>query len=294
MRAKALIFIALAAMATGCSESEGDIAGSGLIEADEILVSAEAGGRVLEKFFSEGSDVEEGDILLAIDSTRTALRLRAAHASLEVAGANLETARIKLSQAEQAEEYARSELARVVRLRESGTASERQHDRAEFEHDTAVISGRAAEANLGSIRAEMSRIEAEIARLEEELDDTRPRSPASGTVLTEFVDRGELLAPGRPIASIAGLDTVYVKVYLAAGSFARVRLGDSAEVDTESGGKKFDGTVVWTAQEAEFTPKNVQTGESRAGLVYAVKVSVPNPDRYLKVGMPVYVTLDSR
>jgi HlyD family secretion protein len=85
---------------------------------------------------------------------------------------------------------------------------------------------------------------------------------------------------------------VWVKVYLAAGDFAHIKLGDKAKVSTESGGGEFEGTVIWTSEEAEFTPKNVQTEQSRADLVYAAKVSIPNPEGTLKVGMPVFVTLE--
>jgi len=80
-------------------------------------------------------------------------------------------------------------------------------------------------------------------------------------------------------------------VYLSAGNFANITVGDKATVDTEAGGKTYQGHVVWTSEEAEFTPKNVQTEESRANLVYAVKVRVENTDGSLKIGMPVYVTI---
>jgi len=69
-------------------------------------------------------------------------------------------------------------------------------------------------------------------------------------------------------------------------------VGDKATVDTESGGRKYTGKVVWTSEEAEFTPKNVQTKKSRANLVYAVKVRIPNTDGMLKIGMPVFVTIE--
>ena len=86
---------------------------------------------------------------------------------------------------------------------------------------------------------------------------------------------------------------MWVKLYLTTGRFAAVKLGDPAAVSTESGGQSYNGTVVWTSDEAEFTPKNVQTEQARADLVYAVKVSILNLDRTLKVGMPVYVTLEN-
>ena len=86
------------------------------------------------------------------------------------------------------------------------------------------------------------------------------------------------------------MDSVWVKIYLSATDFANVSLGNKARVDTEAG-TVVDGTVTWMANQAEFTPKNVQTQKARADLVYAVEVTVANPQGQLKIGQPVYVTV---
>jgi HlyD family secretion protein len=286
--------ICLAVLTAGCSDNEKAASGSGFIETDEVLVSSEVTGRVMEKYFTEGSVVGRGDILLAVDPTRITLQIKSAQASLGAAEANLNVTEVQLSQAMEAEKLAESEFQRVTDLLKSGTANQRQYDRARFEYDSAQKSRQIAEARIAAVEAEIEKIRTEMARLQRELDDTTPESPIAGTVLEEYIDIGELLSPGRPITTIAGLDTVTVKIFLGAGPFAGIRLGDRAVVDTESGGKTFHGMVVWTSDKAEFTPENVQTKESRAGLVYAVKVSIPNPEHFLKVGMPVYVTLESR
>lgn len=294
MKHIALLFSAVALFMAGCSGNEEKIGGSGLIETDQVLVSAETSGRVIDKRFDEGTELAVGDTLLIIDPTRVQLQLAAARASKDVAEAKLRAARTQLEQAKDAEAYAQTELERVTRLLKSGTATQRQYDKVKFEYTSAVSTKETAAAQIKTIEAEIEKIAAEIGRAQQELDYTHPLAPIAGTVTDKYVEMGELLSPGRPIASIANLDSVYVKIYLNAGSFAHVKLGDSATVDTESGGQTFRGAVVWTADEAEFTPKNVQTEESRAGLVYAVKVDISNPDHILKVGMPVFVTLDTK
>ncbi|MEE8575968.1 MAG: HlyD family efflux transporter periplasmic adaptor subunit, partial [candidate division Zixibacteria bacterium] len=103
---------------------------------------------------------------------------------------------------------------------------------------------------------------------------------------------GELIAPGKPILRIARLDSVWVKLYLPAADFASVKLGDAVTIDTETGSNRLKGRVIKTADEAEFTPKNVQTKQARADLVYAVKIAIDNSTRHLKIGMPVFVTMD--
>ena len=244
---------------TGCADEDRTGAGSGLIETDEAIVSAEVSGRVLQRYFRVGDDLTVGDTLAMIDNSRLVLRLEAAKAGREAAEGNLRTTHVQVAQAEEAERFARIEFERAKRLLESGTTTQRVFDQAEHQYHTAVNARKSAEAQVASIEAEIRRISAEINTLERELRDYTPVAPITGTITDDYVETGELLAPGKPIVRIAQLDTVWVKVYLSTGDFARVKLGQTATVDTESGDQVFTGTVIWTADEAEFTPKNVQT-----------------------------------
>ncbi|MDH4156670.1 MAG: efflux RND transporter periplasmic adaptor subunit [candidate division Zixibacteria bacterium] len=279
---------------TGCSGGDQHPGGSGLVESDEVLVAAETSGRVETLFFDEGSTVVNGDTLAVIDPSRLQLELSSALAGQKVAQANLHTVEVQLERARKTEAYAGSERDRIAALLASGTATQKQYDQVEYEYSQAMVATKAARANIETVEAELNRIATDIKRIERAQADCYPLAPASGTITEKYVDRGELLGPGRPIARIARLDTLWVKVYLPTTDFARVKIGDRATVDTETSLGQLAGEVVWTAQEAEFTPKNVQTRQSRADLVYAVKVRIPNTDGALKIGMPVYVTLESR
>ncbi len=281
----------LAVFFSGCSKEEEVVGGSGLIETTEVIVSAETTGRIESLLFDEGTELLVGDTLVHIDTTRLALELASALAGRNVADERLVTAQLNLQKAREAEQYARSELDRVTRLLKSKTASQQQYDKLAHTHKETLIARDAAKAAIATIKAEITKINADINRIKRQLEDCYPTAPIAGRVTEKYVEIGELLAPGRPIAKIAKMDTVEVKVYLPAGDFAGVKTGDHARVDTESGGEIYSGTVVWTSDEAEFTPKNVQTKKSRADLVYAVKVQIPNRDGTLKVGMPVFVTI---
>jgi HlyD family secretion protein len=243
--------------------------------------------------FSEGTQVSAGDTLLVIDTTNLQLQLNAATAGLAAMRQELETARVRVKQARESQQYAKRERDRIARLYKSGTATERTFDEVEHQYQQAVLATEAAAASLKTLQARIEKTQADIALIEKQLADCHPAAPFSGRVTEEFVEVGELLAPGRPIAKVSRLDTLWVKVYMDAGDFASVRLGEAATVDTESGGKTYAGTVVWASDEAEFTPKNVQTKDARANLVYAVKVEVANSDNRLKIGMPVYVTVET-
>jgi HlyD family secretion protein len=101
------------------------------------------------------------------------------------------------------------------------------------------------------------------------------------------MEPGELVTPGAPIVRLAALDSVWLKVYIPEPEMGRVKLGQSAQVTSDSyPDKQYAGRVIEISQEAEFTPKNVQTKEERVKQVFWVKIGVDNPDRELKPGMP--------
>jgi HlyD family secretion protein len=275
----------------GCDNGNGQNGGSGLLEADEVIVSAETSGRVLSIAFGEGSEVGKGDTLLVIDPSRLELQLASAEAGKKVAQAQLESVRVQLAKAEEAEEYAQNERDRVAKLLNSGTATQKQMDQVEFELTQAGLSRETARASIGTVEAELTRIQADINRIVRELTDCYLMAPIDGIVTETYIETGELLSPGKAAMKTSQLRSLWVKVYLPAGNFANVKIGDTAVIDTETGGRQYEGEVVWTSEEAEFTPKNVQTEKSRANLVYAVKVRVDNTDGSLKIGMPVYVKI---
>ena len=289
--AKYMVIGGLLTVVAGCSSDDKAIGGSGLIETDEVIVSAQTSGQSLELFFDEGWVVKEGDTLTVIDPSKIELQRNAAEAGRQALADNLSSAKLQVEQAATREQYAKTEFDRVTQLLSSGTATQKQYDAVKFEYDQASIALKTAKSNVKSLQAQLNKADADIALIDRQLKDSYPVAPVPGTITEKYIQAGDLLAPGKPIARISKLDTVWVKVYLPAGDFANVKLGETASVSTESGGKDFPGTVTWTASEAEFTPKNVQTKQSRADLVYAVKVTIPNTGSTLKVGMPVFVTL---
>ena len=120
-----------------------------------------------------------------------------------------------------------------------------------------------------------------------QLRDTRITSPLDGTVLTRAVEPGELVQPGTPLYSILNLDKLYMKVYVPEPDVGKLKLGQNARVYVDAYPEQpFDATVTKIAQEAEFTPKNVQTREERVKQVFGVELSIDNPDGKLKPGMP--------
>lgn len=146
----------------------------------------------------------------------------------------------------------------------------------------------AAEAQLAQARAAQRQIEVMI-------EKATLRAPRSGIILSRPIHEGEQVTPGMPLMTIGSLDTVRLTVYISEADIGRVRLGQTAEVTVDSfPGRVFRGTVTFIAQNAEFTPRNVQTRDERATTVFAVRIELPNADHALKPGMPADVTLLER
>jgi HlyD family secretion protein len=185
---------------------------------------------------------------------------------------------------------AEKEYSRVSGLIETGSANRQQYDQAETRYRQTWLAASMARSALEAASADLARIDASIEIVRKQLADCRPVSPLDGKVITTYADPGELVGIGRPLIRLAKLDTVWVKIYLPAEDLTRIKLKNEARIDPEDGRDELiTGWVTWISPEAEFTPKNIQTREARADLVYAVKITIPNEEGELKIGMPVMV-----
>jgi len=187
----------------------------------------------------------------------------------------------RLSAARQASEEARA--ARERALAASGEVEIRESDvkRIAAERERVLAARATAERQAEVAGARVTEIEAQLA-------DTRIVAPAPATVMARLAEPGELVAAGRPIATLVNLEELYVRVYVAERNVGRIRLGARASVSVDAyPGRIFPGEVTELAQQAEFTPKEVHMKDEREKLVFGVKLRLNNPEGLLKPGMPV-------
>jgi membrane fusion protein YbhG len=143
---------------------------------------------------------------------------------------------------------------------------------------------------LATLEANVRRDQAALAVAQAQLGYTVLESPQAGIVLRKHVEPGEIIAAGTPVVTVADLGNIWVKIYIPEPQLGRIKLGQSADVTTDSyRGKVYRGKVIFINSEAEFTPKNIQTPEERVKLVFAVKIGLENPNQELKPGMPADV-----
>ena len=138
------------------------------------------------------------------------------------------------------------------------------------------------------ILAEVDVIDAQIAQVEYQIERSRVLNPVRGTVLETYARNFEVTAAGKPIYKIAPTDTLVLRAYVSGSQLTDVVVGQDVTVviDGSEDLREVPGRVTWIADEAEFTPKLIQTREERVNLVYAFKVLVPNANRAIKIGMP--------
>jgi len=146
--------------------------------------------------------------------------------------------------------------------------------------------------DLRALHSQLDQARAALAIAEDDLRKSTLYAPFNAFVTVKDTEEKEFVQPGTPVVTIADLDEVWVKTYVPETQLGRVRLGQEADVLSDTfPGKVYRGKVTFISPEAEFTPKNVQTKEERVKLVYRIKVTLSNPNQELKAGMPVDVII---
>mgnify|MGYP002539450389 CR=1 FL=1 len=279
----------LSLLAVGCGNRD-DFDATGTFEATEVTVSAEANGRILCFDVEEGDSVEAAVPVGAIDTVQ--LYLQKLQLERQVASARSSRPDVRKQATALREQIAQqqTERRRVENLLKDGAATTKQLD--DIDAQLKILQGQldallsTLHNNLASIDENSSAIELQIAQIEDRLSKCRIVSPVGGTVLAKYAEAGEL-AVGRPLIKVADLGQVYLRAYFTSEQLSSLRLGQQVTVTADFGGDEridYPGRITWIASESEFTPKSIQTRNSRANLVYAVKIAVKN-DGCLKLGL---------
>jgi HlyD family secretion protein len=320
-----LVAAGLIVGSAACRNRNGDTPrASGYVEATEVRVAAEVGGRVIEMTADEGRRVAAGDVLARLDTSDLEITIRRAEADRDQAAAQLrllqagargedvrqaraqaDSARADTAAAEAELRAASDDLQRFEALLAANAGSRKQRDDAATRVSVAAARVtaarervRAAEEGVarlraGSRREELASAEARvssanaiIAALQKNLADATVKAPVGGTITSKLVDTGEMVGARTPVAVISDLDHAWANVYVDEPRVPQLRLGQPATLLTDAG-DRIAGTITYISPRAEFTPRNVQTAEERSKLVYRIKVTVDNRAGILKPGMPV-------
>jgi HlyD family secretion protein len=296
-----------------CSSNKMKSDASGTFEADEVIVSAEVPGRILNFDVVEGANFKKGSVVGAIDSVTIALQkeqVQASIAALSKRTSNVEPT-IKLLQdqllvQESQLKTMEKEKARTENLVKQDAATTKQLDDINAQIDVlnkqAAVTRQQINVQKGNfmtqnrgIMSESEPLKKRVAQLNDQLDRTSIVNPVEGTVISKYAEAGEVVSTGKALYKIADLSYLNLRAYLTGDLLPSVKLGQKVTVlidDPEKEYRKYEGTITWISDKAEFTPKTIQTKEERANFVYAIKVRVKN-DGFLKIGMYAEVQLNA-
>ena len=293
---KKVIYIAMALLAISCTK-EAEFDAQGTFEATEVVVSSEATGRILNFDIEEGMAIAANQTVGTIDSLQLHLQRKQLVAQQSALLASRPDVKKQVAALREQIAKQKTELRRVDNMLRDGAATQKQKD--DIKAQIKILEGQ-LEAQLSTLDKNTSTIngnsvvlEAQIAALDDRISKCRIISPVGGTVLVKYAEAGELASVGKPLMKIADLGNIYLRAYFTSDQLANIKLGDEVKVVADFGGTErydYTGRVAWISSESEFTPKTIQTKDSRANLVYAVKIAVENDGR-LKIGLAGEVVL---
>ena len=324
------VLLGMTVLATGCNRGappESNRA-TGYIEATEVRVAAEVGGRLVDVTIAEGDRVSAGDVIARIDTSDVELALQRAQADrdqwqaqlalvragsrpedIRQAAAQVQSAQAEVKAAQAELDASAADLARFENLLRANAGSVKQRDDAATRREVAAARVRGAQdraqaaaetvaklragarpEEVDAARARVSSADAQIASLRKNAADAVVKAPVSGVVTAKLLDQGEMAAPRAAVAVITDLDHAWANLYVDERLVPRLKIGQPATLITDAG-QRLTGTITFISPKAEFTPRNVQTADERSKLVYRVKVTADNKDGVLKPGMPIEAEL---
>ncbi|MEW5957504.1 MAG: efflux RND transporter periplasmic adaptor subunit [Chloroflexota bacterium] len=223
-----------------------------------------------------------------------------------LAGAQMWEAWVDLNSAVQAQQDAETALNDLLRLRNDPQEADIKVAQAEAAYQTALAELAVAEAQVASLKAvpraeqvniasaQVKQAEADLTALQVERDKHTLKAPLAGWVVERVAHEGEMAAPGVSLLTLADLTQVTLTVYVPEPDIDTVSIGQRVNVFVDAfPGEPFSGQIITISDEAEFTPKNVQTKEERVNTVFAVKIKLDNQDQRLKPGMPADAVLSA-
>ena len=303
---KKIIFLSLSILfCISCNKKEKDYDATGIFEATEITVSAQASGEVQQLDITEGQSLDSGARVGQIDVYQLVQKqneLEAAKQQIYANKAATDSRQLdlnkQLASLQQQISHAQRERQRLARLVQDGAVARKLLDdindqisllqrQLEATRDQFRSTNASLADQVKGFQAQMKGVEAQQRQLERQIQNATIVAPKSGVMLEQLVKAGEFVGVGKPLFKLAQMDHLYLRAYVTSAQLKSVMLGQKAKVYADYGGgqqQEYVGKVAWISSRSEFTPKTIVTDDERADLVYAVKILIKNDGR-VKIGM---------
>ncbi|HMO41577.1 MAG TPA: HlyD family efflux transporter periplasmic adaptor subunit [Saprospiraceae bacterium] len=314
-----LIISLLFIITQSCNNNSRQFDATGTFEADEVIISAEAGGKIMHFDVTEGMTLQAGQAVGAIDCSQLDLQRQQAQASLNALQQKTNSAapqtliyeqqiaaqRSNIGVLQQQLSVQQREQQRIQNLVKADAVPAKQLDDINGAIDVLRQQIAAAESQITvlqkqikaqqeaiaiqnrGILSESDPMQVRVTQFDDQLSRCTITNPLTGTVLTKYAEANEMTAPGKALYKIADLRTLTLRAYITGNQLPTTKLNQTVRVlldDGKHGYRELSGIITWISDKSEFTPKTIQTKEERQNLVYAMKVKVNN-DGYVKIGM---------
>jgi len=273
-----------------CGEKPSNHDASGIFEADEIVVSAEVTGKILEFNVEEGMNLQKDQLVGYIDSMQLYLRKKQLQKNIRAVRSRQPETHKQIAVIEQQILTQKKEKQRIESLLLADAATQKQLDdiNAQIALLEKQLEAQKSTLNVTSkgIAGDVSTLEVQIEQIEDQLKKCKIVNQIDGTILVKYTEVNELAMPGKALYKIADLENMIFKAYITSSQLTKLKIGQNVRVFADFGEetREYEGKVIWISNKSEFTPKTIQTKDERDNLVYAVKISVKN-DGFLKIGM---------
>jgi HlyD family secretion protein len=271
-----------------------DFIGSAIVEAQTYQVTSLVQGRLIAVNKDEGQSVVADEILAVVDSTIFILQLQEAEGAMIELKAGMRARENEIKAAMSEIRGLERDYARIAPLVKEGSLPRQQDDKLASGLETARLKLSAARDLQSSLKGKEQGLRAKTDQIKEQIHRCYLRAPASGRILTRYKNQDEVAAPGQPIYEIGREDTLQVDFFVPQTWLAGLKYGQAVRLRLDmEGGKSsrifLPANISWIGDEAEFSPKNIQTRESRNELVFRIRALAANKDGMLKRGLPLEV-----
>ncbi len=289
--AKSLSALFILFVLSGCGTGNGKFDATGTFESEEIIVSSEATGKLVQFNIEEGDEVKQNQLVGIVDTIQLYLKRKQLEASIKVMISKQPEIHTQLAAINEQINTAATEKKRVENLVKSNAASTKQLDDINSQLEVLKKQYEAAKSNLmitkQGLQNETYPLQVQIEQIEDQITKSKIVNPINGTVLSRYAKQNEITANGKALYKIADLSEMTLRAYINGDQLGQIKVNQKVRVFVDKGDgkqKEMKGSIYWVSSKAEFTPRTIQTKDERANLVYAIKVKVRN-DGYLKIGM---------
>ncbi len=282
------LWLIFPALLFACSGNDNKSDAYGNFEAKEIIISAETQGKIIEFKVEEGQKLEKGQIVGVIDTIPMSIQKEQLLAQKQAIASKISSIRAQVDVQEEQKSILNTEKNRIEKLYNDNAATQQQFDDINGKYDILEKQIAVTKTQIVSVSKEIKVIDSQVKLIDEQKSRAIIKNPIDGILLEKYLEENEIAIPGKALYKIAGMDEIELRVYISGSQLPNVQSGQKVKVyidKDEETNQEYEGIVFWISDQAEFTPKIIQTKEERVNMVYAVKIRVKN-DGKIKIGMP--------